>query len=164
MTAPRLGSPMGAFHADGDDARWWRVASSLLQAPSPPGPPRALPRVLDEDRPRPVATRPSTALPAGRAVAALLAAGVACAVFGVMVIIAEASAEVAALLSHPAAVGPLSGKALVTVAAWLGTWSILHCWLRRLDADPGPLLRLALALTCLGFLATFPPIFQLFSR
>ena len=96
--------------------------------------------------------------------AALVAAGVACAMFGVVVVVAEASAGAKDLLTFYELAGSLSGKATVATLMWLGTWLALHFGLRGSHVDLRACLRVTFALVGLGFVTTFPPIFQLFGH
>ena len=94
--------------------------------------------------------------------AALLAAGFACAVFGVLVVLAEASEAFAERLTFQQGVGSLSGKGIVTTALWLVAWPALHFALRRREVSWRATLRVTGALVGIGLLGTFPPFFQLF--
>jgi hypothetical protein len=100
--------------------------------------------------------------PNGGVVAALLAASIGCAVFGAMVVGAAASQDLAALLTVSEPVGPLSGKGLTAVAAWLASWVALHAVLRRRDVSFPTGFRLALVLVGVGLLGTFPPFYERF--
>jgi hypothetical protein len=99
----------------------------------------------------------------GRALAALVAAGVGCASLGFFTVLAEVSAGVRSLLNFYNPVGPLSGKTSVAALVWIVAWFVLaRIWRGRM-----PLWRFALTaayvLIALGFLGTFPPFFELFT-
>jgi hypothetical protein len=100
---------------------------------------------------------------AGKAAAALVAAGVGCMALGLFTVLAELSPGLRSLLNFYNPVGPLSGKTTLAVVAWLIAWIVLA---RRFQADT-PHWRTALLLTWvligLGFLGTFPPFFELFT-
>ena len=99
----------------------------------------------------------------GTAAAAILAAGVGCFVTGVMTTGAEMSASLKTALTWSAAVGPLSGKTIVGVIAWLVAWVVFHFMWNDKDVDFRPTYYFALALVALGFLFTFPTFFGAFA-
>jgi hypothetical protein len=112
-----------------------------------------------ETEPRPGTAEPGDP-PDGGLAAALLAAGLGCALFGLLVVVSERSeafAEHVLTLSEP--VGPLSGKAVLAVVAWAALWALLHLRVGRCTVDLGRWLRAALVLVALGLLTTFPPVF-----
>ena len=98
----------------------------------------------------------------GPAVAALLALGVGAAVLGLLTTLAE-RATVNGWLTLNSAVGPLSGKTIFAVVAWLATWAVLHPILRtRARLTTGVLITTWLLLF-LGLLGTFPTFFEAFA-
>jgi hypothetical protein len=97
----------------------------------------------------------------GRAAAAMIAAGVGCAAFGVAVVVAESVAEVKKLLTLSAAAGPLSGKAVVAVVIYAVFWLFLHLALRRSQTKITTVGRLTMILLGIGLLGTFPPFYGL---
>ncbi len=105
----------------------------------------------------------SSHLPNGSAAAALLAGGIGVFVFGLAVVVAEASSGVARALSLVAGVGPLSGKALVGVVIWLVGWIILAKMWSHKEVDFRRVSTVSIILVLLGFLLTFPPVFQAFA-
>lgn len=117
---------------------------------------------LDADRlAQPAATRPAAAN--GGALAALIAAGGACALLGVLTTVTEASLPVKELMTFSDAVGPLSGKTTVPTVAWLVGWPVLHLRLRKSELSLRHGCSIALALVAIGLLGTFPPFYQLFA-
>ncbi|MCA1677958.1 MAG: hypothetical protein LC777_02895 [Actinobacteria bacterium] len=107
---------------------------------------------------------PSTPVQAnGGVVAALLAAGAACALLGALTVGASASEAIDKLLTFSDAVGPLSGKTVVPTLAWLVIWPVLHLCLRARELNLQRGCTVALALVALGLLGTFPPFYQLFA-
>lgn len=98
----------------------------------------------------------------GEAAAALLACGVGSAVFGVLVVLAEANPTVKSALTLSSAVGPLSGKAVASVAIWLLVWLALHRSIGRREVVLVPYLKLTRVLIVLSFVLTFPPVFFAF--
>jgi hypothetical protein len=103
-----------------------------------------------------------TDLPDGPPAAALIAAGVGCLAMGVFTTATEASSSFATTLTYSTAVGPLSGKTILTVIVWLIAWVVLHFALRTRPFPITRALTVCLALTAAGFLLTFPTFFQLF--
>jgi hypothetical protein len=101
--------------------------------------------------------------PEGPAVAALLALGVGAAVLGLLTTLAGASTTVNGWLTLNSAVGPLSGKTIFAVVAWLATWAVLDPILRvRARLTTGVLITTGVLLF-LGLLGTFPTFFEAFA-
>jgi hypothetical protein len=97
----------------------------------------------------------------GQTAAALVAAGVACAVFGLAVVLAESSESVSQALTLSTAVGALSGKAVAAVVAYVVVWPALHLAWRDRPIEFHRVVRWTGALVVVGLLATFPPVFGL---
>ena len=99
----------------------------------------------------------------GKALAALVAAGVGCAALGVVTTLAELSPGLKSVLNVYDPVGPLSGKTTVAVIVWLIAWYVLA---RRWHARP-PVMTSALVATFVligvGVVGTFPLFFELFA-
>ena len=99
----------------------------------------------------------------GKALAALVAAGIGCAALGVLTTLAEPSPGLKSVLNFYDSVGPLSGKTTVAVLVWLIAWYVLA---RRWHARP-PVMTSALVTTFVligvGFVGTFPLFFELFT-
>ena len=112
---------------------------------------------------------PSDTKPNGPAAAAFLAAGVGAFVLGLMVTLAEASADIKSFLDFSknygigSGVGPLSGKVIIAVAAYFGSWVVLALALRGREVAFGRVFMVTLILLGLGFALTFPPIFEIFA-
>lgn len=102
--------------------------------------------------------------PNGGIAAALLAAGIGCAAFGVLVVLAEASGAVKDALTVSEGAGPLSGKGLGATVLWAVAWAVLHATLRNRELPWRPVARTTTALVAVGLVATFPPVFQLFAH
>jgi len=102
-------------------------------------------------------------IPDGPAAAAILASGVGCLVIGVMTTGAEMNASLKTALTWSDPVGPLSGKTLVGVIAWLIVWAILHFLWKGKDVNLRRVYIAALVLIAVGFLFTFPIFFQAFA-
>ena len=100
---------------------------------------------------------------AGKALAAMVAAGIGSAAVGVLTTLAEVSPGLKTVLNFYDPVGPLSGKTTVAVVIWLMTWYALA---RRWSARP-PVMKSALVATFVligvGFVGTFPLFFERFT-
>ena len=107
--------------------------------------------------------KPATEPPLnGPAVAALMAAAVACATLGLMVTLCELSPiHAQAWLTVYAPAGPLSGKALAATLAYFLSWGTLGCVWRRRNLPLGRWLAVAGLLFIAGLLLTFPPIYEI---
>jgi hypothetical protein len=101
--------------------------------------------------------------PTGPVAAAVLATGIGAFVLGLLTTLSEASTGIHDFLDFNTDVGPLSGKTILAVVAYLGSWAILHALWRRQNRDLRPILVAAAALTALGILGTFPTFFQAFA-
>ena len=106
--------------------------------------------------------------PNGPVAAVFLAAGIGSFVMGLMVVLAVISADINNFLKFDAnfglgsGVGPLSGKATMAILSFLASWGILHLVLRGKEVKFGTFLAIALVLVAIGFLFTFPPVFEIF--
>lgn len=105
-----------------------------------------------------------TAKPTGPAAAALIAAGIGTFAVGALTSLAEASAGLKDSLNFYNPAGPLSGKTGVAIMIWLAAWIILHSAWKTRNPDIGRIFTWTLVLIGLGFLLTFPPIFEAFAR
>jgi hypothetical protein len=102
--------------------------------------------------------------PNGGAWAAILAAAIGCASFGLFVDLAEASQSISHGFSFYSPTGDLSGKSTLAILVWLTAWTILHLrWKSRDVRQPWKLAIISVALVALAILATFPPFFELFA-
>jgi hypothetical protein len=106
--------------------------------------------------------------PNGPVAAAFLAGGIGSLALGLVVCLNELGGDVSKLLAFDknfglgSGVGPLSGKALVAVLAFLISWAILHFVWRGKEVAFGRIFTIALVLVAVGFLLTFPPVFMVF--
>jgi hypothetical protein len=101
--------------------------------------------------------------PNGGIAAAVIAAGIACAVLGLLVIAAAASPVVAQWLTFYQPTGPLSGKAVVSIVVYLVVWPNLHFRLRDKQVDLYKSFMITVALVAIGVVGTFPPVYQSFA-
>ncbi len=101
----------------------------------------------------------------GPSAAAILAAGIACAMFAAATILSESSVAVKQWLTWYEPAGSLSGETGIAVLAWLVLWFLLNSmWKGKQLRNFKLVLGWAWALIFFGFLGTFPPIFQLFGK
>ncbi|HET9740527.1 MAG TPA: hypothetical protein VFP78_20620 [Solirubrobacteraceae bacterium] len=122
---------------------------------------------------RPAATPPDSApaaaarefreRPNGPVAAVLLATGIGSLVLAILVVWAEASESFADSLAYSDRVGPLSGKTIWAIVAFVVSWAGLHAVLRRRDVNLRTVWLITLALLALGLLGTFSPFFELFA-
>ena len=96
----------------------------------------------------------------GAALASFLGAGIGAFAMGFFVILNEAGVFVAPSLYTPA--GGVSGRTTLATVAWLIGWAVLHSRWKRRRIEPRRVFAIALLLTCLGILGTFPPVWGFF--
>jgi hypothetical protein len=101
--------------------------------------------------------------PNGPVAAALLAGGIGAATLGVVTTLAEASEAFAQALAWIPAVGPLTGKALVSVIVFFVAWLVLYFLFRGKEVNFNRIFTISLVLLFIGLLGTFPPFFELFA-
>lgn len=97
---------------------------------------------------------PAGERPTGAAAAAILAAGIGVLALALSHLLAEFSkggkewvhAWGKAWMPGAEGIGPYSGKETLALLAWLGSWALLHLWLRRKEVN----LSAALTLFLLG--------------
>ncbi len=99
------------------------------------------------------------AIPAGGALAAVVAAGIGAFALGLLVIADEAGIFTAPSLYGPS--GGLSGRSTLAVIAWLIAWGILHARWRNRNVAVGRVLTWSLVLVALAVVMTFPPVWGL---
>ena len=104
-----------------------------------------------------------TRVETGPASAAIIAGGVGAFVLGLMTTGAEAIPGLREALNLTNPVGPLSGKTVVAVVAWLISWAILHFVWKDRDFNINTAFMIALLLSGLGVLLTFPLVFEAFA-
>jgi peptidoglycan biosynthesis protein MviN/MurJ (putative lipid II flippase) len=100
----------------------------------------------------------------GPIAAAMLAAGIGCFVLGLMICLAQGSKAIGGILNFYNPVGPLSGKTIVAVVAWLVAWGVLGSTWKDQSADFGKIYKVTLILVVLGLLGSFPLFFDLFGH
>jgi hypothetical protein len=103
------------------------------------------------------------ARPTGPVAAMLLATGIGTLVLGVLVVAAAASESFATSLAYSERVGPLAGKTIWAIVAFLLSWAVLTVALRGRDVNLRTVLLISGIMLALGLLFTFPPFFQAFA-
>jgi hypothetical protein len=101
--------------------------------------------------------------PNGPVAAVLLAGGIGAATLGIVTTLAEASEGFAQSLAWVQAVGPLTGKALVSVIVFFIAWLVLHLLFRGKEVNFNQIFTISLVLLIIGLVGTFPPFFELFA-
>ncbi len=96
----------------------------------------------------------------GSIVAAMLASGIGCFVYGILICLAEASKTIGGILNLYDPVGPLGGKTTVAVVIWLIVWAVLGSKWKDQSVDFGKMYIGTLILVGLGLLGSFPVFFQ----
>ena len=108
--------------------------------------------------------------PSGPGAAAIIAAGIGSLVMGIMVSLAEYSVDIKNFLDFSknyglgSGVGPLSGKVIVAVLAYVISWAILFFVWRRREINVRKAFLWTIVLVGFGFALTFPPIFLLLEQ
>ncbi|HEX9344210.1 MAG TPA: hypothetical protein VF995_11425 [Actinomycetota bacterium] len=122
------------------------------------------PQARRGSRPGTAGQDPPEQEPNGGIVAAVIAAGAACAVLGILTVLAAAVPALADVLTFYAPAGPITGKFILATIAYLIIWANLHFRLRgrELSLSKGFVITLLLLMT--GLIGTFPPFYQLFGH
>ena len=98
----------------------------------------------------------------GKISAAFLSSGIGCLVIGIMTTGAVISEGLSNLLNWWNPAGPLSGKTSVGIIVWLVVWAILHKAWKGQETELKKTMTISLILIALGFVLTFPPVFEAF--
>jgi hypothetical protein len=101
--------------------------------------------------------------PSGPAAAVILASGVGTFVLGLFTTLNEASSDINDFLGFSDDVGPLSGKTIISTAAFFVAWAVLGYIWRGREVAWRPVLIATVVLLGLGFLGTFPTFFEAFA-
>jgi hypothetical protein len=100
-------------------------------------------------------------MPNGPGAAAILAAGIGCAVLGILALAGDASQAIGKALNFYNPVGALSGVSTLAIIAWLLSWFVLdRLWSNR-SVALGKVTGVAFAFLIVGLLLTFPPFMDL---
>ena len=97
----------------------------------------------------------------GPAAAVIMAAGIGCAALGIDTLLVEAGPKFfEKALNLYAPVGPLSGKVVIEVLAFVISWIVLGLGLRNKNVNFRRWAAIAILLIVIGLLGTFPPVFE----
>lgn len=107
-------------------------------------------------------TTNETHKPFGPVAAVFLAAGVGSVVLGVLTVLSEASGGIKDFLQLSDPVGPLAGKTIFSVVAFIIAWVVLGVTYKEKDPDPRKVFMWTWIMLAVGLLLTFPPIFLAF--
>ena len=98
----------------------------------------------------------------GVASAAFLAGGIGTLVIGLLTTGAVISEGLKSALNWWSPAGSLTGKTGVGIIVWLISWWLLHTAWKHKGVNFSKVFAITLILIGLGFLLTFPPIFEAF--
>jgi hypothetical protein len=101
--------------------------------------------------------------PFGPVAAVFLAAGVGALVLGIVTTLAEANDSFKSWLEWSTSVGPLSGKTISAVIAFVVAWAAFGIGLRRKSPKPSSIFIWTAVLVAVGLVLTFPTFFQAFA-
>jgi hypothetical protein len=104
---------------------------------------------------------PVETIPNGPGAAAILAAGIGCALVGILALAGDASDRIGEMLNIYNPVGTLSGVTTVAIVVWLVSWFILNQWWRTKTVDLAKVNVVAFIGLAIGLLLTFPPFMDL---
>ena len=108
-----------------------------------------------------MSTSQSGDLPNGPGAAAILAAGIGCAVLGILAFAGDASDAIGKLLNFYNPTGTLAGVTTVTIIVWLVSWFLLNRQWRTSTVDMTKVNAAAFVGLAIGLLLTFPPFADL---
>jgi len=101
--------------------------------------------------------------PFGPVAAVFLAAGIGALVLGVLTTLAEANDSFKSWLEWSTSVGPLSGKTIIAVIAFVVAWALFGIGLRGKNPKPSGIFTWTAVLVAVGLVLTFPTFFQAFA-
>ena len=104
------------------------------------------------------------AIPNGAAVAAILAAAIGSAVLGLIIPLSEFLPAFKSALNWYNPVGPLMGKTTVAVIAYFIAWFVLDRTWKGREVQFATIWKVSLILFAIGFIGSFPPFYELFTR
>jgi len=108
-----------------------------------------------------VGANDADSIPNGPGAAAILAAGIGCAMLGILALAGDASDAVAKFLNFYNPTGTLSGVTTVSIVVWLASWYVLNRMWRTEAVDMFKVSVAAYIGLAIGLLLTFPPFMDL---
>jgi hypothetical protein len=100
-------------------------------------------------------------IPNGPGAAAVVAAGIGCALVGVLFLAEDASEAINKALNFYNPVGALSGLTTVSIVVWLVAWFVLNRMWATKTVNMTKANIVSFGLLIVGFLLTFPPFIDL---
>ena len=97
----------------------------------------------------------------GSAAAAILSAGIGCAMLGILALAGDASPAISKLLIFYNPTGALSGVTTVSIIVWLASWLALNRQWTARTVNLAKINVAAFAGLAIGLLLTFPPVMDL---
>ena len=94
----------------------------------------------------------------GSAAAAILSAGIGCAMLGILALAGDAFPAISKLLIFHKPTGALSGVTTVSIIVWLASWLVLNRQWAARSVDLAKINLAAFAGLAVGLLLTFPPV------
>ncbi len=111
-----------------------------------------------------MATQAIVDKPNGPVAAALIAGGIGSAVMGILASLTDMSTGINSALNWYSPVGSLTGKAILEVVFFLGSWIILGTMWRGKEVNFKNAALVAFILLAIGVIFTFPPVFDVLPR
>jgi hypothetical protein len=108
------------------------------------------------------AVQSKTHVSTGVAAATFIAGGIGALALGLMTTGAVISEGLSNFLNWWNPAGPLSGKTGISILAWLISWAILNNLWKDKESNLAKAFTVTLILIVLGFILTFPPVFEAF--
>jgi cytosine/uracil/thiamine/allantoin permease len=106
---------------------------------------------------------PAGTKPLGPVAAVFYAAGIGSIVLGLLTVLAETNESIKDALQLSDPVGPLSGKTVFAVIAFLIVWGLLHLVMRGKDPSARKVFAWTGLMVGIGVVLTFPTLFQAFA-
>lgn len=97
----------------------------------------------------------------GKALAAILSAGVGSLILGLITLIGHVNEAAEELLIFYPPTGPLSGISTLAIIGWLVFWTVFYFAWRNYDVNFNRVFVITLILIGLGLLFMFPPFFKI---
>jgi hypothetical protein len=101
--------------------------------------------------------------PFGPVAAVFLAAGIGALVLGMLTTLAEANEGIKSWLEWSTSVGPLAGKTIIAVIAFVVAWVVLGIGLRGRNPKASSVFTWTAVLVAVALVLTFPTFFQAFA-
>ncbi len=111
-----------------------------------------------------MATQPVLDKPNGPVAAALIAGGIGAAVMGLTASLTDMSNGFNNALNWYSPVGSLTGKAILEVVFFLGSWLVLGMMWKDKEVNFKNAALVAFILLAIGLIFTFPPVFDLLPK